>query len=141
MAYAKHEGVWLGCQIESVDHLAKCSDPNDAWQPERWRVWVWFLNYDWRGSELGTTETYFDIDKFDGESAVTDLVIYPRHYFDNEDAGERRAHFEKRGMIMRDILWKGHQYMYHDGIRVDSTHSRVCISLLLPINSEKMSQC
>lgn len=137
MAYAKHDGVWLGCQIESIVHLDSGLDSDDEWQPERWRVFVWFLNYDWRGSELGTTEAHFDVDKFDGESAVTDLVVYPRHYFDNEDAGERRAHFGKRGMTMRDILWKGHQYMYHDGIRADATRSRVCISFLLLICSTK----
>lgn len=138
IAYAKHEGVWLGYQIESAAHYEQGLDVNDEWRPERWRVWVWFLSYDWRGSELSTTEVHFDIDKFDGESAVTDLIVYPRHYFDNEDAGERRAHFEKRGMTMRDILWKGHQYMYHDGIRADKTHSRVCIYLLPHVNSEKL---
>lgn len=110
----KHDGVWLGCQIESV---ARSDDR------QGWNIWVWILTYSWRGTGLRTSKPMFVVEDFDGERAIADLAVYPREYYDKGDGGKRRVHFEERGATMRDILWTGHRYLQHNGLRADKTRS------------------
>ncbi|RYP65717.1 hypothetical protein DL771_008162 [Monosporascus sp. 5C6A] len=110
ISYAKWDEEWIGCAVEKVT-----PEEADDGHIKSWAITVWFVDHMWRSGQAFCAIAELDIDEFDGEKMVNDLPVFPAKYFDMLDGGERKSRFERRGERMRDILWKGNQYMSYDG--------------------------
>lgn len=108
LAYAKNDGTWIGCVIESVTFVDGESVP-------QWSVRAWVLDNAWNEARIYRATFDTTIYSFEGEKEVVDLKVFPREYFDQTDGGERREHFESRGKRVADITWNGSAYQRYDG--------------------------
>lgn len=133
MAYAKFKECWFGCQIASVKRKKAVSYEDEGNTiirvPEHWAVKAWFLQSGWHTSSMRCVTMEVQINIFEGEHAVTDLLVFLREYHDQHDAGKRRAHFEQRGEKMRDIVWAGHSYMFHEGQSANQIPTVACYNV------------
>lgn len=111
-AYAEVNGVCLGCIIEMVQFEDRDMERGT---PQRLAVEVWFLDVSRVENDVSPVRTIVYVNKFGGEREVTSLSIYPREYHDRNDGDAKERQLEARGRKMRDIVWKGHKLLDHEG--------------------------
>ncbi|KAK6224199.1 hypothetical protein LQW54_000348 [Pestalotiopsis sp. IQ-011] len=121
-AYAEVNGVCLGCIIEMVQFEDRDMERGT---PQRLAVEVWFLDVSRMENDVSPVRTIVYINRFGGEREVTSLSIFPREYHDRNDGDARERQLEARGRKMRDIVWKGHKLLEHEGELVTRPISRV----------------
>lgn len=114
LAYFNNEDVYLASTVTSVEYKEATAEDK-----ARWQVKVCFMNAIWKKHMVTGSIFTVDIEAFDGEKVVTGLPIYPCHYYDIQDGGERREAFLRRGTEMMDILRNHYKYVKYDGKLMD----------------------
>lgn len=118
LAYAKNDGMWIGCVIESVTLIQ--DDP-----VEQFSVKAWVLDNGYNQARIYRATFDTSIASFEGEREVVDLDVYPREYFDQIDDGERREQFVNRGKRVADITWNGSAYQHYDGHTMSTNRTNI----------------
>ncbi|GKZ57903.1 hypothetical protein AnigIFM63309_004159 [Aspergillus niger] len=115
LSYFLNDDIWLGGIIESVQYREKTDDVEEAWM-----VSVVFQDSSFHQHVVGRAPRQISIEAFDGEKVVTTLPVFPCQFHDSQDNGTRRAAFQRRGGLVRDIIWSGYKYMkYSELVNVD----------------------
>jgi hypothetical protein len=89
-------------------------DKRDPLPPLPWGVYSWGMCGS--GEDVGRTKHTTYIDVYEGEKEVTQLDVYPCEYWDHEHGPERKKSFIKWGKRCYELLKKGHQEVYVDGL-------------------------
>ncbi|GCB17690.1 ATPase family AAA domain-containing protein 3B [Aspergillus awamori] len=110
LSYFLNDDIWLGGIIESVQYREKTDDVEEAWM-----VSVVFQDSSFHQHVVGRAPRQISIEAFDGEKVVTTLPVFPCQFHDSQDNGTRRAAFQRRGGLVRDIIWSGYKYMKYSG--------------------------
>ncbi|RAH52601.1 hypothetical protein BO85DRAFT_453915 [Aspergillus piperis CBS 112811] len=74
---------------------------------------------------VGRAPLQLTVEAFDGEKVVTTLPVFPRQFHDSQDNGARRAAFQRRDALVRDIIWSGYKYMSYSGRFMDEAKRKV----------------
>ncbi|GLA83351.1 hypothetical protein AtubIFM56815_007543 [Aspergillus tubingensis] len=98
LCYFLNDNIWLGGIIENVQYSEKSDDEEEAWM-----VSVMFQDSDFHQHVSGAAPRLISIEAFDGEKVVTTLPVFPCQFHDRQDNGTRRAAFQRRGALVRDI--------------------------------------
>ena len=93
------------------DEMLEFPDKRD---PLPWAVSSWGMCGS--GEDVGRTKHTTYIDLYEGEKEVTQLDVYPCEYWDREHGLERKESFTKWGKKYYELLKKGHQEVYIDGL-------------------------
>ncbi|BCR94419.1 uncharacterized protein AKAW2_11465S [Aspergillus luchuensis] len=115
LCYFLNDNIWLGGIIENVQYSEKSDDEEEAWM-----VSVMFQDSDFHQHVFGPAPRLISIEAFDGEKVVTTLPVFPCQFHDRQDNGSRRAAFQRRGALVRDIVWGGYKYMRYSGRLMDN---------------------
>ncbi|KAK7536773.1 uncharacterized protein J3D65DRAFT_623379 [Phyllosticta citribraziliensis] len=113
LSYHIHDNVWIGCVIQRAALVPGTG--GQAHDKGHWEIYVWFQDSIWGTGWLATALKKVTVDHFEGEKLVLDLPVFPRDYFDIKDGNKRRSDYQKRGRLIRNILWKDHSYVNYNG--------------------------